>query len=184
MSEPQQTDRREFFKKTATLAISSALGLAPLLAGWVTLFDPLRRHRRNHPPFLPVAPREALPADGRPQIFKIFDDRVDAWTRLPREAVGNVYLRQVGNTVRAWNATCPHLGCLIETTADGSFLCPCHNSKFTADGRIDASRGGIVPSPRDMDALEARVETVNGVEMVTVKFQNFVLGRPEKIPAA
>ncbi|MDR3109954.1 MAG: hypothetical protein LBU65_09775, partial [Planctomycetaceae bacterium] len=51
------------------------------------------------------------------------------------------------------------------------FYCPCHAAHFTTDGkRVDQV------SPRDMDALEVKVE--NG--MVCVRYENFVVGVVDK----
>jgi len=35
----------------------------------------------------------------------------------------------------ALSLTCTHLGCTLEPEADG-FACPCHNSRFDADGNV------------------------------------------------
>jgi Rieske Fe-S protein len=35
----------------------------------------------------------------------------------------------------ALSLTCTHLGCTLEPDAEG-FACPCHNSRFDADGKV------------------------------------------------
>ena len=35
----------------------------------------------------------------------------------------------------ALSLTCTHLGCTLENDVDG-FACPCHNSRFNAEGRV------------------------------------------------
>lgn len=35
----------------------------------------------------------------------------------------------------AISLVCPHLGCTLEQAVDG-FTCPCHGSRFTADGSV------------------------------------------------
>jgi Rieske Fe-S protein len=37
--------------------------------------------------------------------------------------------------VRALSARCTHLGCAVLTRDDG-FLCPCHGSRFDAEGKV------------------------------------------------
>jgi len=36
----------------------------------------------------------------------------------------------------AVDAVCPHLGCLVERGEKGGFICPCHDSRFDAEGRL------------------------------------------------
>jgi nitrite reductase/ring-hydroxylating ferredoxin subunit len=47
--------------------------------------------------------------------------------------------------IRAVSTVCPHLGCVVARTEDGTFTCPCHGSKFSASGQVT---GG--PSPRGL----------------------------------
>ena len=147
--------------------------------------NPLRR-KGGQSGFLPVTPLASLSTDGKPQIFKVIADRTDAWNFYPQVPIGNVYLRRVSEReVQAFNATCPHLGCMVQRTDAGAFHCPCHNSKFAADGKIDRSGGGVVPSPRDMDSVEVKIDkNEKGEEMVTVKFQKFQANIPQKLPIA
>jgi Rieske Fe-S protein len=47
-----------------------------------------------------------------------------------------VYRRPSGELVQL-SATCPHLGCIVEWNAsEKSWDCPCHGSRFTAEGRV------------------------------------------------
>jgi Rieske Fe-S protein len=40
-------------------------------------------------------------------------------------------------TVHAFSAICPHLGCVVQWNADEtSFDCPCHGSRFTCKGEV------------------------------------------------
>jgi menaquinol-cytochrome c reductase iron-sulfur subunit len=120
-----------------------------------------------------------VPEDGVPRKFPVLASRVDAWNKSPETAIGAVYLRRAqGEKLRAFNVVCPHAGCFVDFLASkDSFLCPCHNSTFALDGKINDPRS---PSPRGMDELE--VEVRNDSE-VWVKFQNFRAGVVEKIPA-
>jgi Rieske Fe-S protein len=45
--------------------------------------------------------------------------------------------RDEGGTVHAVSATCTHLGCIVNwNPAEGSWDCPCHGSRFAADGQV------------------------------------------------
>ena len=159
--------------------IGAVLGLVPVGAGLTVLLDPLRR-KAGSDPAVRIASLDALPDDGVPRKFPVLATRTDAWNKFTQVPVGAVYLRRLADgKIQAFNVVCPHAGCFVDfVTERGSFLCPCHNSTFSVEGKI-ADRAS--PSPRALDSLE--VELRNGRE-VWVKFQNFQAGRAEKVPVA
>jgi cytochrome b6-f complex iron-sulfur subunit/menaquinol-cytochrome c reductase iron-sulfur subunit len=112
-------------------------------------------------------------ADGEPRRVKLVTDQRDAWKLEKAAELGSVWLVRHQDAVSALSVVCPHLGCSIGPSSDGSgFACPCHDSFFDADG---TRRDG--PSPRDMDPLDARV--VDG--WVEVEFRRFRQGTPERV---
>src|SRR6476469_2293065 len=57
-------------------------------------------------------------------------------------------------TLVAVNATCTHKGCLVNWQADQKiFFCPCHKSKFAADGKVLQG-----PATQPLKTYEAKVE--------------------------
>lgn len=45
--------------------------------------------------------------------------------------------RDYDNTLKAFSAVCPHLGCIVQWNNDEkSFDCPCHGSRFDAEGNV------------------------------------------------
>jgi menaquinol-cytochrome c reductase iron-sulfur subunit len=82
-------------------------------------------------------------------------------------------------TVVAFTAECPHLGCAIGLGGDGkAFFCPCHQSAF----RLDGTPSNAVP-PRGMDTLE--VEHVKDpAARISVRFERFRTQTREKTPLA
>ena len=73
-----------------------------------------------------------------------------------------VLLRTAAGDLRAFSATCPHLGCTIQYHADEvEFICACHNGRFDGDGR---NISGPPPEP-----LEAFAVHVQGDEIVVSK---------------
>jgi Rieske Fe-S protein len=50
--------------------------------------------------------------------------------------------------VWAVSTVCTHLGCIVKTAPDG-FECPCHGSRFAADGSV--TKG---PAPRALEWLK------------------------------
>jgi menaquinol-cytochrome c reductase iron-sulfur subunit len=115
-------------------------------------------------------------ADGKPKRVAVVAEMRDAWTRYDRENLGAVWLLRDKDEVRALSVTCPHLGCGIEFTGT-DFGCPCHTSSFDQDGKRKSG-----PSPRDMDAIDARVIGDGPERVVEVKFKKYrqgVAGREE-----
>jgi cytochrome b6-f complex iron-sulfur subunit/menaquinol-cytochrome c reductase iron-sulfur subunit len=96
---------------------------------------------------------EDLP-QGEPRRLQVIGDERDAFTLAKDQRLGSVWVVREGDKVRAMSAICPHLGCALDLGDDKkSFSCPCHASRFALSGATEAG-----PSPRGMDALEARVQ--------------------------
>lgn len=176
---PQQPDRRGFFKRAFATIIGIVIGLVPLASGLTVFFDPLRR-KSSTSGAIRVTTLDALPIDGVPRKFPVVASRVDAWNTFTEVPIGAVYLRRTGEkTLQAFNVVCPHAGCFVDfLTERGSFRCPCHESTFTADGKIDNPDS---PAQRGLDSLKVEIR---GNKEVWVEFQNFQAGHAEKIPIA
>ncbi len=174
---PPAPERRSFLKEALIMAIGGVAALVPVCAGLAVLLDPLRR-KGGAVNNIRVTSLEALPKDGTPRKFPILAGRTDAWNRYPDAPIGAVYLRRTADgKVQALNVVCPHAGCFVDFRENTkSFFCPCHNSSFSVDGRIEDPKS---PSPRAMDELQVEVK---GAE-VWVRFQNFRTGHAQKIPA-
>ncbi|MGI8604712.1 MAG: ubiquinol-cytochrome c reductase iron-sulfur subunit [Verrucomicrobiales bacterium] len=174
-----ETKRREFLKRTACWALGGGAVLIPAGAGTVVWLAPLQ----SAPPgavSVRLTSLDSLPVGGTPQLFQVVAQRTDAWTREAASGLGAVFLQRTNEReVRAFNASCPHLGCAVEfRAAIAKFFCPCHNSTFAADGKIDDPSS---PSLRPLDALDVHI---NDAGEVWVKFENFRAGIAAKLPAA
>lgn len=174
-----QTDRRNFFKKSLALILGGAATLLPGIAAIRVLLDPLRRHSAEGTA-IKIIPLDALPADGIPRKFPVLASKADGWNKFQNVPIGAVYLRRTkDNKLEALNVVCPHAGCFVDFSSKrGEFLCPCHSSRFKADGSI-ATRN--TPSPRPLDALTAEIRDDGAI---WVYFQNFRAGLRQKIPVA
>jgi Rieske Fe-S protein len=121
--------------------------------------------------------------------------RRDAWTLHPNDVIGRVWIvlkkDAVPSSFRGTDAallsvfttTCPHLGCSVNLNADAStgFTCPCHTARYRLDGVRDDLPNN--PAPRDMDALEWKIETDPANpdrQVLLVKFENFKAGQAAK----
>jgi quinol---cytochrome c reductase iron-sulfur subunit, bacillus type len=178
MEENVNDGRRGFLKKACAVCIGTASVIPPFAAGVAVFLDPMRK-KAAAGDFVHVGFLSALPEDGTPRKFTVLTTREDAWNKMTNVPVGAVYLRRIGpQKVQALNVVCPHAGCFVDFMQDrNSYLCPCHNSTFAVDGTINDPKS---PAARAMDELETSIR--NGNE-VWVKFQNFLAGEAEKIPA-
>lgn len=178
---PQRPEagRRDFFKKLLAVLIGAVAGLPPLVAGLMVVVDPLRR-KADAGAAVKVTTLDALPNDGIPRKFPVLAKRTVAWNKQRNVPVGAVYLRRVGKyKVEALNVVCPHAGCFVDFSSEtDTFLCPCHNSSFNVDGRIENPAS---PAPRGLDSLAVEIHEK---DEIWVKFQNFKAGQKEKEPIA
>ncbi len=79
-------------------------------------------------------------------------NRVDGWKITSEKATAWVVKLSEKDLV-AFAPQCTHLGCAYHWDArQGNFLCPCHNSVFSIDGKV---LGG--PAPRPLDRYQAKV---------------------------
>ncbi len=172
-------DRRGFLKKFAANVIGAIITVVPFAAGIAVWLDPARRKGSANGQLVRVATLTALPDDGVPRKFSVLASRVDAWNKSPESVVGAVYLRRdKGGKPQAFNVVCPHAGCFVDYVANrDSYLCPCHNSTFALNGKINDPGS---PAPRGLDELEVEIRKDSEV---WVKFQNFRAGVAEKIPS-
>ncbi len=175
----QLPDRRGFLKKAAAAGLGALTLLAPVASGVMVVLDPLRE-KSEQSTLVQITSLQSLPEDGLPRKYVVVSSHVDAWNRTPAIPIGAVYLRRTGpKSVQALNVVCPHAGCFVDyVAARKGFHCPCHNSSFGLDGKVDDPKS---PSPRALDELP--VEIRNETE-VWVRFQNFLAGHAQKIPVA
>ncbi len=191
--------RRPFLVSLAAIASGLTVTLFPLFVGAGVLFDPLRRREAAAPEgengnqengaspaakYLRICPLESLPPDGVPRPFPVITDVVDAWTRIPNQRVGLIFLSRTdeadGPKITAFSATCPHLGCAVEfNTGESQFECPCHASAFTREGEKLFG-----PSLRGLDRLSAKVETKDEQQEIWVAFEKFRTGIAAMEPVA
>lgn len=145
----ENNDRRTFFLTvvyglwgvmTAALAIPAAvyLLLPPRLrkeADWSEAGDVTK--------MTPNAPVE--------MVFR--RNRVDGWRLLSEKSTAWAVKLDDGQVV-AFAPQCTHLGCAYHwEETKKQFLCPCHTSIFSIDGKVLAG-----PAPRPLDRYDAKVQ--------------------------
>jgi len=168
-------NRRRFVHWCSVL-LSSLLTLLIVVPGVAFFLDPLSRGSKKGRPhrLLKLTDLEV----GVPRKVVITDRRVDAWTRYPEGPIGAVWLvRREDDTIEAFSTICPHLGCPVDyVPAEKGYHCPCHEAHYAADG-------GIVSGPqrRGLDRLDVTIEKSGSDRWVSVVYQRFETGIPEKV---
>jgi menaquinol-cytochrome c reductase iron-sulfur subunit len=90
---------------------------------------------------------------GNPQEVTFDRIRVDGWSARNEKASAWVILDNK-KTLTAFSPLCTHLGCAYTWQAQRkAFLCPCHGSVFSADGKVLAG-----PAGRSLDRYTVKVE--------------------------
>jgi menaquinol-cytochrome c reductase iron-sulfur subunit len=146
--EPELKSRRTFLQ--AVIGVFSALvGLFLGIPFVAALVGSSRRAGERE--FSEVTALDSLPV-GRPVQLVFQEIRSDAFIR--REVMRHVWaVRTAGSEVTVYSPICPHLGCAFDWDAPTSrFLCPCHASVYTSDGKVVAG-----PAPRPLDTLATEV---------------------------
>ncbi len=169
-------NRRRFFH-WCSLSLTGLSAAFMAIPGVGFLLAPLgeagkpsrRRHRFKVADLEPGVPRKMV----------LVDQRVDAWTRYPEGPIGTIWLvRRDDDSVDAFSAICPHLGCPVDympSEESCHYYCPCHEANFSGKGEVLAG-----PSPRGLDSLKVSSETVDGEQWISVVFEKFETGTPEK----
>ncbi|MGH9597711.1 MAG: ubiquinol-cytochrome c reductase iron-sulfur subunit, partial [Edaphobacter sp.] len=99
-----------------------------------------------------VAELDQLPI-GTPQEVLYKRRRVDGWRKV-EETAGTWIVRTDEHNVIAYAPACTHLGCAYHWDASKKdFLCPCHASEFSIDGKVLAG-----PAPRPLDRYCSKIE--------------------------
>jgi Rieske Fe-S protein len=150
--EDPEPDRRRFLK-LASCGIGGAVGLAAVGPALSLVIDPANRRTVTTPRDpLDIGEASALGPEWRK--FDVIAPQVsDAWVTARDVVLGAAFVRKT-DTIEALSATCPHLGCPVGWEAENkSFLCPCHNSRFTDRGE----RFGDGPAKRGLDPLPIEV---------------------------
>lgn len=167
--------RRDFYRY-GTMILGGVITAVLAIPGVAYVLDPLGK-KRNAVQSFRLARLSELQVNV-PRSFQIIDERQDAWVKYPKEPVGLVWLvRNADDSVTAFQAECPHLGCAISLSADAkSFRCPCHDSAFSFSGTPQNQ----IP-PRPMDSLIVKKSGDTDPD-ISVTFERFRAQAEEKIP--
>jgi Rieske Fe-S protein len=65
--------------------------------------------------------------------------------------------RDTSGTIRVFSARCTHLGCRIDRIVGDEAVCPCHGSRYRADGTVSAG-----PATRPLKAFGLERDPASG----------------------
>ena len=85
----------------------------------------------------------------QPGVFPIPAD-----VPLGLSVVGDVIVNRGNAGLQAWQARCTHLGCRLDRIEGQEIVCPCHGSRFRADGSVMTGPATEPLSPLDLEADE------------------------------
>ncbi|HLJ14330.1 MAG TPA: ubiquinol-cytochrome c reductase iron-sulfur subunit [Bryobacteraceae bacterium] len=88
-----------------------------------------------------------------PQEIAFHENRVDGW-KVTSEKTTAWVVKMSDTDVVAFGPQCTHLGCAYHWDEQKKyFLCPCHTSAFSIDGRVLSG-----PAPRPLDRYAVKLE--------------------------
>lgn len=147
--EAEGTTRRSFYIG-AIYGIWGAIAAALGLPAIVCLFFPPTARQENE--WVEAGAISKLAVDS-PVEMTFRRNRVDGWKILSEKSTAWV-VKEADNQVVAFGPQCTHLGCAYHWE-DGKnvFLCPCHSSLFSVDGKVVSG-----PAPRPLDRYDIKVQ--------------------------
>ncbi len=151
-SDPPQTPqatRRGFFE-AAIHGMMGLISLALAAPAAVYLFTPAKE---KHPETWADAGDIGKLATDSPVELVFRRKRFDGWREIVEKGTAWVVKRS-DNSVVAFSPNCTHLGCIYHwDERNKDFLCPCHTSIFSIDGRVISG-----PAPRPLDRFATRID--------------------------
>ena len=111
-------DRRRFFKRLS-LGLFIPLGFL----SWKSISENKKRHANS--------------------IVEISDEIVSS-----NQFYNGIIIYKSGDFVRFYSDECSHLGCHINKVDQNGFICPCHGSKYSFDGKVISG-----PAQNDLKSL-------------------------------
>ena len=143
------TTRRSFTE--ASIHILGGLITAVIAGlGGTYLLTPARKRRAAA--WVEAADASRLkPGEAEEVVFE--RTRVDGW-RVSKEKTSAWIVKKSEQEVIAFAPSCTHLGCAFRyDAAQKNFICPCHVSAFSLDGKVLSG-----PAPRALDRYDIKVE--------------------------
>jgi menaquinol-cytochrome c reductase iron-sulfur subunit len=148
MHDSAETDRRGFYQ-VAIYGLLSIIAAALSIPAAIYLLLPPRASRKNEwvdagdlTQIQPMQPVEIVFRRNRTDGWKVSSEKSNAWVVKSSDGVV------------AFAPQCTHLGCAYHWDENRhNFICPCHASAFSIDGRVLSG-----PAPRPLDRYDVKIE--------------------------
>lgn len=169
-----ENDKTETAQSRRSFLSFLSLGIFAGMVGTITVsafrfLRPAAVTKAAEEKWFDVSPLAELKGD-KPITCSVMVEKQSGWASKTQEEFVFV-LPQNGNQVLS--SVCPHEGCqVVWRDESNQFVCPCHDSFFSADGKRLTG-----PSQRDLDPLPAR--TKDGV--LQIKYVAYEAHTTERI---
>jgi Rieske Fe-S protein len=145
----ETTTRRSFYS-AAIAGLGALMSAALALPAAAYLF--VRPKSQKPADFVPCADLAQLTV-GKPEEVVFRRTRQDGWRVLNEKSTAWV-VRKDDQNVIAFTPQCTHLACAYHwDDKANNFLCPCHNSVFSIDGKVVSG-----PAPRPLDRYVTKID--------------------------
>ena len=141
---------RRSFHLLGIYALWAIISIALAIPAVIYLLLPPRNRKESG--FVDATDLDRLPL-GQPEEVIFRRVRADGW-KVTTENASAWVVRTGERSVTAYAPQCTHLGCAYHWEAGQKcFLCPCHTSTFSVDGKVTAG-----PAPRPLDRYQVKLE--------------------------
>jgi len=148
-AEPYGSTRRAFYL-AAVYVLGALMTLAMAIPTALYLLVPPKVRNRSR--WIDAGDISQL-QPGVPVELSFQENRLDGWKVLTEKKTAWV-VKEADNKVVAFGPQCTHLACAYHwEMAQSKFVCPCHGSEFSIDGKVLAG-----PAARPLDRYLTRIE--------------------------
>jgi menaquinol-cytochrome c reductase iron-sulfur subunit len=145
----KNSDRRGFFL-TVMYGLWAAIGIALSIPAAIYLLLPPKLRRDTEwteagdvTKMVPDSPVEMVFRRNRTDGWRVLSEKSTAWA-----------VKLDNGEIVAFAPQCTHLGCAYHwDEPKKQFLCPCHTSVFSVDGKVVSG-----PAPRPLDRFDTKIQ--------------------------
>ena len=146
-----QGSTRRAFHLAVVYILGALIGLAMAIPTILYLLVPPRGRKQSG--FIDAGDVSQL-TPGVPVEMSFEESRLDGWKLSTAKRTAWVVKEPNSNNVVAFGPQCTHLGCAYHwEMAQGKFVCPCHGSYFSIDGKVLDG-----PAPRPLDRYLTKID--------------------------